>query len=269
MGQPASLGSFVKHHRTLFLSDLHLGALGCRSDLILAFLAENRADTYVLVGDILDLWQPMLPHWTARDQAVVDHLAARQADGARLIYLRGNHDPAPETAPEKYRVPVTPCDEIIHETASGRRFLVLHGDSCDVRAVRAHMMTRLGSRIDHMLRVLDRNLWRLRRQSRPEARSTIEALLSSVNTLLHLRRGHERRLIALARAKNLDGVICGHFHIADLHDDHGLIYANCGDWVDSFTALGETADGHLQMLGGRGVVEQDRQAEPEFGQINA
>jgi UDP-2,3-diacylglucosamine pyrophosphatase LpxH len=79
--------------RTLFISDLHLGALSSRPDLVLRFLQQHRADTYVLIGDILDLWHLLLPHWTAQDQAVIDHLQARARSGARLIYVRGNHDP--------------------------------------------------------------------------------------------------------------------------------------------------------------------------------
>ena len=55
--------------RTLFISDLHLGALSSRPDLVLRFLQQHRADTYVLIGDILDLWHLLLPHWTAQDQA--------------------------------------------------------------------------------------------------------------------------------------------------------------------------------------------------------
>lgn len=74
--------------RTLFLSDLHLGAMGAQPERILEFLMANPAQTYVLAGDVLDLWQPLLPHWTGADQAVIDHLNARQAQGARLIYLR-------------------------------------------------------------------------------------------------------------------------------------------------------------------------------------
>jgi UDP-2,3-diacylglucosamine pyrophosphatase LpxH len=61
-------------------------------------------------------------------------------------------------------------------------------------------------------------------------------------------------LVALARADGVDGVICGHFHIAALHDDHGLTYANCGDWVDSFTALAEGFDGRLRLIGGRAAL---------------
>ncbi len=258
-----------RHYRTLFLSDLHLGALGCKSDRLLAFLDGVEADTYLLVGDVLDLWHPLLPHWTAADQAVIDLLSARMAAGARVIYLTGNHDPRPEAAPARCRLPVTPCRDWVHEARDGRRYLVVHGDICDMRMFRAHVFTRLGSRIDHMLRSLDRALIRLRRRSSPEARSTVEALLGSVNSLMHRGRAHERRVVALAKARGLDGAICGHFHIADLHDDHGLIYANCGDWVDSLTAIAEEADGRLCLLSAQPVRVGGAQSAPDYGLVQA
>jgi UDP-2,3-diacylglucosamine pyrophosphatase LpxH len=43
-------------------------------------------------------------------------------------------------------------------------------------------------------------------------------------------------------------VICGHFHIAAMHQDFGPLYVNCGDWVDSFTAVAEAPDGTLRLL---------------------
>lgn len=234
--------------RTLFLSDLHLGALGSQSERVLDFLTANRAETYVLVGDVLDLWQPLLPHWTPEDQAVIDHLNARQAEGATLVYLRGNHDPHPERAPEVARPRVEAIDRMIHRAADGKRYLVIHGDCVDARIFRAHVFTRLGSRIDHALRSLDRLLHRLWRQSPGEAKSSIEMLLGSLNTLMHVGRSHERRLVDLARSEGLDGVICGHFHLAGLHDDHGLTYANCGDWVDSTSGIVEGFDGRLHLV---------------------
>ena len=48
----------VRHHRSLFLSDLHLGALGSRADLVLDFLKSHLAESYLLVGDIVDLGTP-------------------------------------------------------------------------------------------------------------------------------------------------------------------------------------------------------------------
>ncbi|MFN4154075.1 MAG: UDP-2,3-diacylglucosamine diphosphatase [Paracoccaceae bacterium] len=244
----------IRHHRGLFLSDLHLGALGSRSDLILSFLQHNHADTYFLVGDVLDLWQPLLPHWSEDAQRVLDHLQDRQQAGAVIHYLRGNHDPDPTLAPKPKRLDVAAVDELIYHAGDQRQYLVLHGDVVDARVVRSHVMTRLGSRIDHILRRLDRGLSVLRRDTSAEARSTIEALLAGVNSLLYRGRKHERRLVEMARQKGVHGVICGHFHIAGLHDDHGLTYANCGDWLDSMTALAEDYSGTLQLLSWRPVA---------------
>ena len=238
-------------HRSLFLSDLHLGSISSRADLVLDFLQKNRAQHYVLVGDILDLWRPMPVHWTTAAQAVIDHLVERQRDGAEVVYVVGNHDSAPETAPEMCQIRATAQNDLLHETADGRRFLVVHGDSQDRRLFQVLILTRFGTWLDHGLRRIDEELSRFAWRAPNNRRSVIEWLLSCLNTAFYPTCIHEKRLIYLARARQLDGVICGHFHLPELHDAHGLIYANCGDWIDSFTALAEDSAGTLSLLGGR------------------
>lgn len=245
-----SLHARPRGGRTLFLSDLHLGALSSRAELVLRFLHDHPADTYVLAGDILDLWHPLLPHWTTWDQAVIDHLRARAGMGARLIYVRGNHDPDPSIIPPHARLNVQTVASYVHHSRTGKRYLVLHGDEADSRLIRLHAMTRLGSLIDHALRCSDRVLSRISRRQ-PQARGLIGWLLMASNALAYKGRRHERHLVEMARQRGLDGVICGHFHIAALHDRFGLTYANCGDWVDSMTALEDPGDGSLCLLGGR------------------
>jgi UDP-2,3-diacylglucosamine pyrophosphatase LpxH len=240
--------------RTLFLSDLHLGALGSRPDRLLEFLQTTPAATYILVGDVLDLWQPLLPHWTKHDQAVIDHLNARAARGARVVYVRGNHDPHPGQAPDHARLDAEYLPEYVHEAPGRARYLVIHGDEVDSRLLRSHGATRFGSRVDHNLRRLDEKLRAWRNRSRNETRSVIEAAICQLNALAYAGQAHERALTDLARARGLHGVICGHFHLPKLHQDHGVVYANCGDWVDSFTALAETHDGRLRLLGGRSAA---------------
>lgn len=239
--------------RTVFLSDLHLGALSSRAGLVLRFLQDNPAQTYVLVGDILDLWQPLLPNWTAQDQAVIDHLRDRAEGGARVIYVRGNHDPDPAMIPPHARLTARHVASHVHHTAQGKRYLVVHGDEADNRLIRLHAMTRLGSLIDHGLRRCDRLLRRLSRRQ-PTARGVVGWLLAATNAQRYRGRAHESHMVGLARARGLDGVICGHFHIAALHDHFGLTYANCGDWVDSMTALEDAGDGVLRPLGGRAQI---------------
>ena len=58
----------------------------------------------------------------------------------------------------------------------------------------------------------------------------------------------EESVIHAARQRGLDGVICGHIHCAALREVGGLVYGNCGDWVDSCTALVEHADGRLEVI---------------------
>ena len=48
--------------------------------------------------------------------------------------------------------------------------------------------------------------------------------------------------------------MCGHIHKADIREDDPAIdiaYYNCGDWVESCTALVEHDDGRLEILDGR------------------
>ncbi len=238
-------------HRSLFLSDLHLGAFGSRADLTLRFLRRNMADSYVLVGDILDLGGLARPRWGAAQQAVIDHLRQRHQEGARLVYVRGNHDPDPESAPDALRLPVTSQDEAVHEAADGRRYLVTHGHGQDMAVMRGRIATWAGARAEQGLRAMD-GVWRqLAGRRLRHRRSPIEWLLAQSNALLSGGIGHELRLVALARERGMDGVISGHYHAARLHTDHGLVYANCGDWLDNFTGLAESFDGSFQILGGR------------------
>ena len=45
-----------RRFRTLFISDVHLGARGSQADRLLDFLRIHDADTIYLVGDIVDGW---------------------------------------------------------------------------------------------------------------------------------------------------------------------------------------------------------------------
>jgi UDP-2,3-diacylglucosamine pyrophosphatase LpxH len=51
-----------------------------------------------------------------------------------------------------------------------------------------------------------------------------------------------------ARRRDLDGVVCGHIHHAEIRDVGGVLYCNDGDWVESCTALVEHFDGRLAIL---------------------
>lgn len=239
--------------RSIFMSDLHLGAPGSKASEILDFLLHHDAETLFLVGDIFDLWDPMIIQWGTTEQRIVSLLAERAANGQKIVWLVGNHDRALLTEKGLNRrelsdAPKNILRDVVHISADGQRYLVLHGDVCDARILRFHIWTRIGSRIDSLLRLCDRALRRLRFRLNADARGPVEIAICAMNSLLYRSRAHERRLIALASAAGCDGVICGHFHIAALHDEHGLRYVNCGDWTDSCTAIVEDWNGTLALM---------------------
>jgi UDP-2,3-diacylglucosamine pyrophosphatase LpxH len=234
--------------RTIFLSDLHLGNAGSRADLVLAFLRAHRAETYYLVGDILDAFLPGGGDWSSAQQRVIDHLHARASDGAHIVFVRGNHDPRPDATPSARRLPTDPISHAVHEAADGRRYLVLHGDAEDRGPFKIRQLEQIGTFADHALRRIDRAICAVAEQSGMAFTGVMPVLMSALNRAIYAGRAHERRLIARTRAAGLDGIVCGHFHIPALHGVDGLTYANCGDWLDHFAALAEDHSGRLSLI---------------------
>ncbi len=212
------------------------------------FLSHNTADTIYLAGDIFDLWHPNASAWTHDHDRVVQTILRRAREGTRIIYLAGNHDETVHRIFAWHFERIEVATQMMHRTADGRSFLVLHGDSCDAAWQRSRLITRIGSRIEDRLRAIDGMVKYLRRNLRAEGAGAIENLLVRFNKLLRMGNRYERRLTDLARSAGAHGVICGHFHQAALHESHGLIYANCGDWVAAMTAITEDAEGNLTLL---------------------
>ncbi len=65
-----------------------------------------------------------------------------------------------------------------------------------------------------------------------------------------------------AKKHDAQGIICGHIHHAAIHDDFGIRYVNCGDWVESCTAIAEHQDGRLEIIHWR--AESPEIEIPEF-----
>lgn len=234
-------------YRTVFLSDFHLGARSCKPRPILEFLRSVEAETIYLVGDILDLWHGGQVHWSETHDEIVAELERHGRDGTRVVYLPGNHD-AMMRHPEARSFANSELREaVVHHAADGMKYLVLHGDQIDARFLRWHFVTRLGSRVDAVMRRIDVGVRRWSGLSEAD-RSLIERTIVRVNGMMILGDRFETRLTALASAAGAQGVICGHSHKPALRRHNGLAYANCGDWVDNMTALAEDYDGRLKLI---------------------
>ncbi|MBX3524540.1 MAG: UDP-2,3-diacylglucosamine diphosphatase, partial [Xanthobacteraceae bacterium] len=131
--------------RTLFISDVHLGSRGCQADLFLNFLRDHDADTVYLVGDIVDGWRMRSSwYWPQAHNDVVQKLLRKARKGARTIYIPGNHDEFLRDYYGTHFGGIEVMETAIHESADGRKFLVLHGDVFDVVVRNARWLAYFG-----------------------------------------------------------------------------------------------------------------------------
>ena len=58
----------------------------------------------------------------------------------------------------------------------------------------------------------------------------------------------EKAITIYAKQKQFNGVICGHIHTPEIKKVDETFYYNCGDWVESHTALVENHDGTFEII---------------------
>jgi UDP-2,3-diacylglucosamine pyrophosphatase LpxH len=253
----------TRQFRTLFISDVHLGARGCQADLLLDFLRYHDADTIYLVGDIVDGWALRSNwYWPQPHNDVVQKLLRKARKGARMIYVPGNHDEFLRDYYGTHFGGIEVAERAFHDGADGRRYLVIHGDHFDLVVTQARWLAHLGDRAYTFALVANRLFNALRRQFGFGYWSLSQWAKHKVKNAVNYIGEFEKTLVLEARRNGADGVICGHIHHAVVHDDFGIRYVNCGDWVESCTAIGEHPDGRLEIIRWTALSERS-EPEPE------
>ena len=238
-------------YRTVFLSDVHLGTKGCRSDFLLDFLRRTDCERLYLVGDIIDGWRLRKSwYWTAEFDEVLREILTMARRGVEVTYIPGNHD-------EMFRgwlglgfevAGVRMARDAVHEGADGRRYLVIHGDEFDGVIRYAKFLAHLGDWAYDWALTLNRWFNAGRRKFGYPYRSLSQWLKRQVKEAVKAIDRFELALANEAGRRGLDGVICGHIHHAEMRSVHGILYMNDGDWVESCSALVEHADGRFELV---------------------
>ncbi len=135
-----------------------------------------------------------------------------------------------------------------HVTADGRRYVVMHGDEFDVIVRYAKWLAFLGDRSYEFLLWANQPLNWARRKLGLGYWSMSAYLKHRVKTAVNFIGEFEDALSDVARRRGADGIICGHIHHAASRQLDGVHYLNCGDWVESRTAIVETDDGELHVI---------------------
>jgi UDP-2,3-diacylglucosamine pyrophosphatase LpxH len=235
--------------RSVFISDVHLGFKGCRAAFLLDFLRRVECEQLYLVGDIIDLWSlERTFYWPQLHNDVIRTVLGKAKHGTRVVYIPGNHDRTFRDYDGWVLGNVEIRREAIHETADGRRLLVLHGDEFDSVIRASPLLESLGCRAYSFVLGLNRHVNHLRQRFGYPYWSLAAFLKHKVKNAVQYIGNFERAVACEARRRGVDGMVCGHIHRAEVSDIDGMLYCNDGDWVESCTALVEDASGRLSLL---------------------
>lgn len=239
----------ARRYRALFISDVHLGSKGCQAELLLDFLKYNDADTMYLVGDIVDGWRLKANwYWPQTHNDVVQKLLRKGRKGSRIVYLPGNHDEFLRDYYGTHFGGIEVMETAIHEAADGKRYLVIHGDVFDVVVRHARWLAFLGDWAYSAALMINTYVNKARRRLGLTYWSLSQWAKLKVKNAVNYIGKFEEAVADEARRNEVDGVICGHIHHAVIHDQFGLRYVNCGDWVESCTAIAEHEDGRMEII---------------------
>ena len=242
-----------RRYRTIWISDVHLGTKGCNAALLIDFLDHTDSETMYLVGDIIDGWRLKKKHyWPAEHNDVVWRVLKRAKRGTRIVYIPGNHDEMlrPFSGMDFGGVEIRRA--AFHDTADGRRLMVLHGDEFDAVMLAHRWLAVVGDALYHVLMGLNRwvNMartamglpyWSLSKVAKHKVKNAVEFI------------GRYEEVVARAAGeRGVDGVVCGHIHTAEIrafaHEGKNIEYYNDGDWVEGCNALVEHFDGRMELL---------------------
>jgi len=236
-------------YRAIFLSDIHLGFKGCQADFLLDFLYRTDCEFLYLVGDIFDGWEmKKKSYWPASHQAVVNEILKKAAKGTRIIYTPGNHDESARHYCGHSFDNIEINDTAIHTTADNRKLLVLHGDQFDSVVKYSPFLSKVGSSMYTHLLFMNRIINAARRLIGLPYWSLAAHLKHKVKNVVSYIGKFEEAVVESARLEQVQGVVCGHIHHAEMTMFEDILYCNTGDWVESCTAMVEGHNGQLEIL---------------------
>ena len=238
-----------RRFRTIWISDVHLGTRGCNAELLVDFLDNVDSEVMYLVGDIIDGWRLKKKfYWPPTHNDIVWRILKRAKRGTRIVYIPGNHDEMFRQFTGLNFGGVEIRRAAFHDTADGRRLMVLHGDEFDGVMLAHRWLAFIGDAaytaimalnrwVNAVRRRLDLPYWSLSKMAKHKVKNAVEFIYR-----------YEEIVARAAAQRGVDGVVCGHIHTAEIRRFDGVEYYNDGDWVEGCNALVEHFDGRMEII---------------------
>jgi UDP-2,3-diacylglucosamine pyrophosphatase LpxH len=236
--------------RAVFISDVHLGTRASQAERLLDFLREHPSEYLYMLGDIVDFWAMSRSiQWSRMHNIVVQKVLRRARHGDQVFFIPGNHDEALREYAGIAFGDIRVEKEWVHQTLDGRRYWLIHGDEYD-QVTRHHRwvavlgdigynaLVRLNTLLSRVRRTLHiPGYWSLAGYAKQKVKKAVSFIFDFEDAVAHA-----------AQQRGVDGVICGHIHWASDRRIGSVRYLNCGDWVDTCSAIVEHFDGRIEIV---------------------
>lgn len=237
--------------KTIVLSDIHLGTSHSKAVEVCDFLDSVTCKKLILNGDIVDGWQLQKGgrsnSWKKKHTAFFKRVMKMMGrDDTEVIYVRGNHDDFLDTVVPFRFANIRVVNFYVHKSA-GKNYYVTHGDIFDSVTTGMRWLAKIGDVGYSVLLRLNKIVNKRRLKKGLPYFSLSQHVKKQVKQAVSYISDFETELVKLAKAKKMDGVICGHIHQAANEMIHGVHYLNSGDWVESLTALTEDFNGNWEI----------------------
>lgn len=236
-------------YRTIFISDSHLGAKGCKDVFLAEFLKYNECEKLYLVGDIIDGWRlKKRMFWPQSHTNVIRRILTMSKRGTDVVYVTGNHDDFLRRYSGLNFGNIELCDETVFKAKNGEQFLVVHGDKYDGVIQTQKWLAILGDWSYETLIIINRYFNQIRRKFGMGYWSLSSYVKHKVKGAVSFISAYEEAVVKDCKEQGFTGVICGHIHHPEIRMIDDVQYLNCGDWVESCTAIVETLEGEMKLL---------------------
>lgn len=225
-------------HKTIVISDVHLGTKHSKVKELIQFLKENPCDRLIMNGDIVDAWHiKQGGKWKKKDtkffRTILDLTIKNKTE---IIYVKGNHDDfISEIAPfhmDRFKI----VEDYILDS-NGRKFIVVHGDIFDNITSKIVWLSKIGSIGYNLLLYINKIYNKKRMKEGNGYKSISQVIKDKVKYVVKVMSDFENRIYKFAELNECDGIICGHIHRPSIEERDGIVYMNSGDWVESMSAL--------------------------------
>jgi UDP-2,3-diacylglucosamine pyrophosphatase LpxH len=238
----------MRRVRAAWISDVHLGTRGSNAATLLDFLRNYEAETLYVVGDLIDIWQLRRSrYWPQQHNDVIQKILRKARKGTHVIYIPGNHDDLLSKFYGAYGN-ITVQKHAIHRLVDGRRMLVIHGHELDTVVQNVKWLAFAGDVGYQFLLSLNQLINFVRRRFGLGYWSLSAFAKKRVKNAVSFISRFEEEVSRYAQKFSVDAVVCGHIHSVAIRNFDGVTYYNCGDWVETCSALIEQYDGKVDIV---------------------